>query len=396
MPRGRSWTHDVLLAVLRDDVSPGLLSRAAPADWSELAPAATRHGLQGLLARCLRGSETVPRGFQVNLQAAAVRLMAQRENHVRTTAEAVAALATRDIVPVVLKGPSLAERYYPDPGTRPYGDVDLLVPPRDLRAAVDAFETAGFELGDRNWDLLVSDLRGQVHLLRPHLSPIELHWHVVNGTRQRRTLGVTTDAFQELAVPWAIAGRACRALAPEVEIPYLCLHAALHGASNALWLVDVGMIARRAAVDWDAVVRHLDQWKMRRSGLLVLDLVRRWVDPSIPALGAPRWSRRVLDRWDLASREESGALRKLLFATGGDDLRTTIRLLADAVVPPADAPTESAGSAARRLSWQTVSRISKKLRDPASTAPEYHPGRGEATIETYLREVEAATRRGAA
>jgi hypothetical protein len=399
MGRGFSWAHRVLLRVMRGYDPDDLLREAAPGDWPELARAATHHGLQGLLADALRGSGRVPEDFQVNLQAGAVRLMAQRENHLRSAAAAVDALATGDVVPVVLKGPALAERYYPNPAARPYGDVDLLVSPLELRRAIAAFEASGFEVGDRNWDLLVGDLRGQVHLLRANLSTIELHWHVVNGARQRRTIPVTWDALAAAGEPWELDGRACRALPPEVEIPSLCLHAALHGAGHALWLVDVGMIARRHRVDWDSVVRRLDEWRMRRAGLLILDLVRRWVHPDVPALGHPggrRLSDRVVRNWDLGARADAGALRKLVIATGGSDPGTTIRLLRTTIVPPAGSTGESPGGAARRLSWETLRRISDKLRDERSDAPEFERGAGTATIETYLAAVEAATREGSA
>src|SRR5438552_1449806 len=48
------------------------------------------------------------------------------------------ALADRAIEVLVLKGTHTGQRYFPEPGTRPTTDIDLLIEPHDLPAARQA------------------------------------------------------------------------------------------------------------------------------------------------------------------------------------------------------------------------------------------------------------------
>lgn len=58
--------------------------------------------------------------------------------------EVLSALAGAGIQAVVLKGLDLAWRVYPDPGLRPYTDVDLLIAPEALDRAETVMLTAGY------------------------------------------------------------------------------------------------------------------------------------------------------------------------------------------------------------------------------------------------------------
>jgi len=57
---------------------------------------------------------------------------------------AVAMLADAGIRSAALKGPLLGEAVYGDSGRRPSSDVDLLVPPEQLRAAVEVLRGLGY------------------------------------------------------------------------------------------------------------------------------------------------------------------------------------------------------------------------------------------------------------
>src|SRR5216117_184655 len=54
------------------------------------------------------------------------------------------ALADRDVEVLVLKGTHTGQRYFPEPGTRPTTDIDLLIRPVDLRAAHQALRALEF------------------------------------------------------------------------------------------------------------------------------------------------------------------------------------------------------------------------------------------------------------
>ena len=78
-----------------------------------------------------------------------------------------------------LKGPLLGEAIYGDPGRRLSSDIDLLVSPKQLQAAVEVVRGLGYEapvdhVDDRGLPLLHFAL---VHE-RGELPPVELHWRV--------------------------------------------------------------------------------------------------------------------------------------------------------------------------------------------------------------------------
>jgi hypothetical protein len=89
------------------------------------------------------------------------------------------AFTDAEIPSLMLKGAFLGEAVYGDPGRRPARDIDLLVAPGDLRAAVEIAMGAGYDapsdhLGVNGLPLLHYSLS---HGLG-QLPPLELHWRV--------------------------------------------------------------------------------------------------------------------------------------------------------------------------------------------------------------------------
>lgn len=88
-------------------------------------------------------------------------------------------LAEAGIPATPLKGPQLSETLYGEHGRRLSGDIDLLVSPERLRAAVDVVCELGYEqpadpVDERGLPLLHFALAHE----RGELPPVELHWRV--------------------------------------------------------------------------------------------------------------------------------------------------------------------------------------------------------------------------
>lgn len=184
-------------------------------------------------------------------------------------------LRAAGIEPILIKGWSMA-RLYPQPGLRPYGDIDLLVrPEQHLRAArvvaadefrdclID-FHPGAFELADRSID----DLFKRSHLVQ-------------GGDDEVRVLG-NEDHFALLAI-----------------------HLLKHGAWRPLWLCDLGLLLESMSSDFD--------WELclgknhRRSNwiLSAIGLARTLLDASIndeeisARSEAPTWLvASVLKNWE--------------------------------------------------------------------------------------------------
>jgi hypothetical protein len=166
---------------------------------------------------------------------------------------ALGPLAEAGLEPVVLKGPTLAERY-PGPGLRPMEDIDLLLPEyhgeavRRLTAA--GWRVARPEARDRYDTILVHEDAG--------LLALELHYGL--EAAHERTSDLDAAALWARRVPRRCMGVDIFGLPPAEEIVMLCTHAAkpFHGFSRMVWIADLAMVSGHAAeagrpVDWAEV-----------------------------------------------------------------------------------------------------------------------------------------------
>lgn len=91
----------------------------------------------------------------------------------------IAMLADAGIRSIALKGPLLGEAIYGDPGRRLSSDIDLLVAPEQMQAAVDVVRGLGY---GPPTDYVQASGLPLLHFVLVHergeLPPIELHWRV--------------------------------------------------------------------------------------------------------------------------------------------------------------------------------------------------------------------------
>lgn len=123
--------------------------------------------------------------------------------------------------PVLVKGWAIA-RLYPEPGMRPYGDLDLCVLPDQYFRALEALETP--EAQTCNVDL--------------HLGFGKFYERHTEDVLARSEL-VGLDDVQ------------VRILSPEDHLRFLCLHLLRHGAAVPLWLCDIAVLLETRADDFD-------------------------------------------------------------------------------------------------------------------------------------------------
>jgi hypothetical protein len=396
-----------MLAAARRDVPASLFPDAVEKRVHAALMVAGRNGVGGWVARELRTLPGLGQTLQIQLQAVAAKTAGNHRRRLQEAQIALGAFADAGIPALVVKGPALVERYYGDPTVRFYSDVDIVVPPECLREAIAALEAKGFGLLDANWPLIITDLRGQVHLHKDGVGTIDLHWHLVNDARKRQTLRMRSDEMWAETQETTLGEVSCRALTPADEIAYVCLHAALHGCHRFLWLLDVKHLAAQENLDWDQTARRLRSWRFGAGGYLVLALARAWTGAPVPleALRSIRPGaltrsefRSLLARWDL-SRDDGARLRQLFFATAGDDAATRARLAYESVVPSPGIYSAEAGTGKlftlRRVTLGTLARVRNKLGDDDDHGgKEFEPiGSGPEGRERYLRTVETVARR---
>jgi hypothetical protein len=153
----------------------------AEVEWSRLAETLSRRRLLTVLGpRVLELAEGSPSGDFAAAVERELETGRRRGAFLQLISLRVKAmLADAGIRSAVLKGPLLGEAIYGDPGRRLSGDIDLLVAPEQLRAAVDVVRGLGYgaptdyvqECGLPLLHFVLTHERGE-------LPPMELHWRV--------------------------------------------------------------------------------------------------------------------------------------------------------------------------------------------------------------------------
>jgi Uncharacterised nucleotidyltransferase len=330
----------------------------------------------------VRSVEGITRQTRNELEQAyfvALRSHACALNDLAIAAEAFAAAGTPWLT---FKGPVLAEHVYRRADLRSYGDLDILVSPQQLQRAVAALEASGGQLLDRNWHLVLEHMRGQLHVLMPSGTTVDLHWNLLNDTQSRRTFPVDVDDLLARRRTVEIGGHAVPTLASEDTLVHLALHACTSGGNRLIACKDLEQVILGTPVNWDAVIERAHQWHAGQATAVMLIFASRALDFEVQsemtrALSpGPIWRRlaRLADRLAPVETWSGGdsLIRDLCRTTREDDRASTYAL-------------------ARRFASFAKSRTRvgphKVDRDPTSPTSLLFPGGGEHDRAAYFSAV---------
>lgn len=239
-----------------------LLPVVAGRDLKPLAAAATFHGVASFVHLSLRNLD----GLDVNAGEALERAyLMGLGRHLRALADLnqFGTLLTEAGIPwLTFKGPVLAELVYPRADLRSYGDLDLLIPPSHFGRAVQVLEERGLELLDRNWDLILAEQRGQLHLVLPFGTTADLHWHLLNRASIRSSLSIATEEVIERAQRVHLGATEVLTLDPVDTLLHLCVHTALSGGDRLLWFKDIERTIAAGRYSWDEVLTRARVWRV--------------------------------------------------------------------------------------------------------------------------------------
>ena len=251
-------------------------------NWTERAG---QHGVLSVLAADL---ETDQELRSVRLQRA--------ERHLRTLADlhfVQEALDEAGIDWLVFKGPVLSEVVYQHPGTRNYGDLDILVRPQDTNAAVDALTIHGADLHDADLETLRAGGRGEMNMLLPNGTHLDLHWDVVNSVEVRRSFSVSIDKLLLASRDIRLGRLTVRTYSEIDTVLHIALHSAISGGDRLRWLLDL----HQSLVRCDAPIAEL----LERARSFGLELILRVMVNRVAAFVDAR-QRAVVPRPSLARR----------------------------------------------------------------------------------------------
>ncbi|MGH8874241.1 MAG: nucleotidyltransferase family protein, partial [Acidimicrobiia bacterium] len=183
---------------------------------------------------------------------------------------------------LVVKGPVLAESVYTHSDLRTYRDLDVLVPPGQFPAALETLEEGGGRLLDRNWPLLYREMKGELHVVLPSGTVVDLHWHLVNDRRVREAIGVPSVELFERTRTVDVGGTPVVTLDPTATLVYVALHACLAGGERLVWLKDIEQLVLNQQVEWARVLETARWWGVSLPVATTLDRSRRILGAPIP------------------------------------------------------------------------------------------------------------------
>ncbi len=274
--------------LLGDDLNESNLAQLhlpAPEAWDEVTEYACTHGLAGLvlIASADRGVP-IADAHRAKLADSAAQIAA-RNLHLQHHLERVATrLNDADIDVMVLKGMALNHLIYDRLDLRPMTDVDLLFRFDDVDRACRVLKAAGCVDGE---PLLREDFFPRFYYereFRPTDAPnvkFDVHARLFRPWRYRN---VSIESIWNHVSPLAIGDANVLVPGHEGMLIHLCVHAACHGASRMLWLLDIHRYAQRFAteIDWNAFVDGVRTMKLAWPTLVAIRAVTKVFGASVP------------------------------------------------------------------------------------------------------------------
>lgn len=229
--------------------------------------------------------------------------------------------------PIVLKGLHTGSVYFPEPGTRPSADIDLLVHPQDLEATARALDRLGFREARRTTFAARSEW---VRVgASQKVADLEVHspfnpWHVdLHCSLERwyfRGLRVSLgDEVFDNPAAFEIDGLPANGL----NQPYLTALLALHTSyelvrTRMVWLTELAWVMRqdsaRGTLDWNLLLDLLHGRGLGRFVYPALELVERFapgtVDREVLEYAARQAPPRLPRVVNAVEREHFGFLSK--------------------------------------------------------------------------------------
>ncbi|NOX57653.1 MAG: nucleotidyltransferase family protein [Planctomycetes bacterium] len=292
--------------------------------WDAITNYACTHGLAGLVLEAVSDREIqIDQAHRTLLAQSAARIAARNLHLQHHFGQLATCFAQAGVEIMVLKGMALNHLLYDRLDLRPMTDVDLLLRPEDVTKAMRVLEQAGCIAGE---PLVRDDFFPRFYYereFRPADAPdvkFDVHARLFRPWRYRT---VPADAL------WADARRLTMGDAT-ITIPshegmllHLCVHAACHGTTRMLWLLDIHryILRFRHCIRWSTFIHLAREWQVTWPSLVALREVDHLFGPT-----TPDWVSRQLQ-----AVQANWADRLALWQAPRDDRHPVARLMVDAV-----------------------------------------------------------------
>lgn len=269
------------------DETFGRLLRAPHLTWPQVIDTALKHGMLPLLVHHVRqhDEDAVPSAHMAQLQA---HFQAHAGHNLLQTHALLTLLdlfRNHGIPAVPYKGPVLGATIYGNLALRPFCDLDVVVPKRDVQLAKMLLFDQWFRPSE-----LMNAAEEKAYMRRQHACSfvcdadrisVELHWDVAP---KHFAVTFDMDALWSRLQTVDLCGKAVQSLSTADLLLMLCIHGAKHRWCRLSWICDVALLVNaHPDLDWSALLQTARQINCERILLLGLRLAADLMAAPLPA-----------------------------------------------------------------------------------------------------------------
>lgn len=245
-----------LLHIISGQSSPQSISPTNRVNWPQFQELVRRHRLAALFHRKLPSDTPLPSPVWENWEKEYHHQLARTVLEQDCLSRILEAFARSGIKSIVLKGPHLAQEYYPHPALRPCDDIDLLIRPDDRLRASRTVQTMGFtSLEETATAKKFSQENTGIFL--------EVHTDLQTPDRRNPSFEIEIKDFWESSLPAQIADLPARVLSPTINLLYLAAHLSHHGFSRIIWFYDLYLVMEKSgdSLNWDRLIEAAHRYQ---------------------------------------------------------------------------------------------------------------------------------------
>lgn len=160
-------------------------------------------------------------------------------------------------IPLIsFKGPLLAVQGYENLALRQFNDLDILVPPNHIDAAIDLLISSGFiPMNDLHWfekkDWYLSRKKDVIFVDEKREYILELHWKLSGA---HFAYPIEIEKLWQNIETTELAGVDVNVLHFNDLFIYLCLHGSRHSWERLSWICDLNeLINSKSEIDWEQI-----------------------------------------------------------------------------------------------------------------------------------------------
>lgn len=243
-------------------------------------------GLIGLVYHHLKTfSSDIAPDFFSTLKSKALVYAARQARIIEEMLHLSFLMSKKNIRWVVIKGLSLAHRFYPEPYWRPFFDVDLIVHPEDgeiLNQMLTAYELKPALAPHFQPSLKEKTLKNKYWLYRPLYRKGDLILEVHFGFPLLHHSSEGEEDFWSSREKFPVGQQELPCLAPEYELSLLCLHLQQHSYSRLIWLTDIVQLIGAGRVDWNKVDKIAQRENIKGSLAHTFSVINQLWPEAIP------------------------------------------------------------------------------------------------------------------